>query len=236
MEWKMKKIKVILSQTVAMQALMDAVIAGYTVYTSGIIDVPKAKSLFSKFDENYRPFVDRNERARRIRRGLGNTKMVLFYDDDLDKVRWWLLATPTASGANAVHRSEKMKDVFSSDQRIIIEGHELVRVPKKESASCKLTWRMIEEEYKSKREDIIATVRGKSHYQMHVLLLKLFTHPGFAGIRSQIGHLIALYRREVKRASLTDAPSPPTKLLYVRRIPHKGISLTEFVSGHKAGK
>jgi hypothetical protein len=165
---------------------------------------------------------------------LGNVRVVLWHKED--EVLWWLLATPPETGRHLVHTAEKLRDAMSSSQRITIDGFELVRLPKTGTAKSKLTWRMSESKYQGWRDSIIQTVRGRSHNSMSNMLFQLWSSPGFNGVRNQVGKLASLYREEVKRTSLKDAPRPPSRLFYLRRIPHTGISVKQLLAQHKIRK
>jgi hypothetical protein len=81
--------------------------------------------------------------------------------------------------------------------------------------------------------DIKAAVRSRSHHRMDHVLYQLWSCPGLNGIRVQIGQLTVSYRAEVKRSSIKDAPTPPKKLFYLRRIPHRGITVKQLLTQQK---
>ncbi len=216
------------ARNVLMQAILDAVVHGYTHHVSGGTPLPKLKHTIDVFALNYMAFADRHERARRKRHGLGNTRALLLARGD--RVEWWLLATSPDAGKHPVHETDNLSDAHQPGQRIVIDGYEIVRVPKPGSSTSKLTWRMTDRKCQGLRDYIIETVRSRSHSQMHKMLYQLYSTPGFAGIRSQVGKLVALYRAEVKRSGIKDAPRPPRHLHYLRRIPHAGVSAKELTN------
>lgn len=247
----LKVVIVILSRTICMQRLMDAVSNGYTHYCAGTVSISRCTNLVKKLSLNYHVFVDRNERARRKRAGLGNAKLILLFRDGY--VHWWLMVTSLGEGAHAAHSIEKLRDATRIDGRIEFEGFELVRLPKKSprkpasptntgkqsvkrkvTSSTTLTWRMNKHKYQAWRDSIIEGVRSTSTGALDLLIYKLWSSPGFSGIRSQIGNIAALYKNEVKRASRKDAPALPKRLGYVRRLNTKGITLEELVAQNKA--
>jgi len=216
-------------KAIAMQSLADAVGNGYTRYVTGSTPIEKVEKTLAIFGLNYGAFADRNERARRKRKGLGNVMAVFFWRKD-DRIMWWLLSTPSEMGSHPIHSSERLKNALLPQERIEIDGFELVRVPKPGTSESKLTWRMEEQKYQDFRDYVIDTVRSRSHNRMDNMLYQLWSMPGFSGIRRQIGKLAALYRGEVKRAGVKDAPKPPRRLRYLRRIPHEGLTAREILN------
>lgn len=230
------------ARPVAMQKIADLMGHGHNYYCCGTINVERLQHLLAKFDLNFQVFDDRNVRARRKREKLGNVQLVLWYSNGM--VHWWLLATPPEAGEHRIHHVEKLHNALDRLGRIQIDGFELVLLPKKDnpkfkatnkqkedsSKSTRLTWRMSETKYLDWRISIIDTVRSRSTSNMHHLLYRLWSAPGFGGIRSQIGKLAALYSAEVKRASIKDAPMPPKCLGYVRRLKHQGITMLQLIS------
>lgn len=230
------------ARTVAMQRIMDAICHGHIYWCSGTITIQRCAKLVSKFDINYQVLADRNAKARRKRAGLGNANLVLWLNDDV--IRWWLLVTPPESGDHAAHSTEKLRNALDRAGRIEIDGFELVSLPKpsgqpkngKSQATERLTWRMSQRKYEDWRIAIIDAVRGASPHALHNLVYRLWSSPGFGGVRSQIGKLAALYNAEVKRVSRKDAPALPKRLSYVRRLDHCGVSLLQLVAQQKASQ
>lgn len=218
------------SKCIAMQRISDAVAQGYSWWTSGEIQISSAKKFVKKFEINFQVFADRNLRARRKKHGLGNAKLVLWRHGA--QIVWVLLVTAPDSGSHAAHSLERLKDVFKPGERIEIDGFELVRMPKggDGAGGTRLTWRMTQQKYDGWRESIIEKVRKGASGDLKELLFKMWSNPGFHGIRSQIGQLVALYRAECKRASLKDAPQPPKRLPYLRRVKNHGDRLSYLLS------
>jgi hypothetical protein len=210
-----------------MQRVCDQVVHGYSHYCSGTVSIERCQNLVKKFDLNYQVLADRNLRARRKRNNLGNAGILLYYNENI--IQWWLTVTEPGTGSHSAHAIEKLHDTRSKDGRIEIDGYELVRLPKKNSEGTKFTWRMSSTKYQNWREYIIDTVRSGSVAAMHRMLYQLWSAPGFAGVRSQIGHLVALYKAEVRRAGRKDAPDPPRRLPYLRRLKTQGISLGQLM-------
>ena len=226
----MQQIKIFTKKNVLLQAIQDAVGHGCSQHTSGTIPISRLEPAIAVFDLNYRAFADKNERARRVRVGLGNIRAFFFHCKGDDFVSWWLLAKPPEDGKHPIHQTEKLQDAFDRDHRIVVSGLELVWRPKKGTSESKLTWQMTKDQYQAIAQEIQDAVRSRSFWKMEQVLVKARSIPqGFNGARIQYGHLTALYRREVKRASIKGAPEPPTKLPYVRRIRHDGITVKQLL-------
>ncbi len=237
-----------------MQRLCDGVIQGYTHWVAGSVDIGRCQKLVKKFDLTYQVLADRNLRVNRKRAEIGNARLYLWHTNGT--IRWWLLVTAPEKGEHAAHSIEKLKNALEKSGRIEIDGFELVRFPKKKggttkqkssetgakqnnstvkpkqknaSSETKWTWRMNESKYQNWRDSIIDTVRKGSSNNMHQMLYQLWSSPGFAGIRSQVGKLAALYRAEVQRSSRKDAPMPPKRLPYVRRLRDDGVSVAQLL-------
>lgn len=222
------------ARPVVMQRLMDLVSHGFTCWVSGSVPALRCKKLVAKFDLNYHTHADRNERARRKRAGLGNAQLVLWFHQDV--IRWWLFATPPNIGEHAAHSQEKLRNALEPGGRIEIDGFELVHLHRKGQEKPSLTWRMTEHKYQGWRQSVIDTVRSRSHHSMHHMLYSLWSSPGFAGVRSQIGKIAALYRAEVKRSENKNAPMPPKRLAYVRRLKQDGLTLSQLLNTSVATK
>lgn len=227
----MSKVVIFTKKSVLLQAIQDAVGNGYTQHISGSTLISRLEPALAVFDLNYRAFADKNERARRKRLGLANIRAFFYHREGEAEVSWWLLAMPPEAGKHTIHSAEKLQDAFDRDHRIVTFGLELIRRPKKGTSESKLTWQMTDEQYQSMAGEIQDAVRSRSFFRMEQALVKARSLPvGFNGARVQYGHLIALYRWEVKRASVKGAPEPPAKLSYTRRILHDGITAKQLLA------
>ena len=200
---------------VAMQRISDAVTRGYPLYCSGSVNLERLQRLMDKFRTNYMVDANKNARAYRSRKGLGNAKLILWKNPD-DIVMWWLLITE--KGDHAARALETLKD--ARKDRVQCGDFELVLLTKKDSPKPRTTWRYTTTKYNEHREAIMVSVRSRSPASMsRAISLAFFGQGcGFYGARSQIGKLASLYRAEVARASLKTAPPLPEKLRYVRRL------------------
>lgn len=226
----MKKPIIYTKKAVVLQALQDAVCHGQSHYIAGSTPIEKIEQTVAIFDVEHHAFSDKNERARLRRKKFGQVKAVLWHPKDSDRVFWWLMATPPQQGKNHIHVSENLKDAYHPKQRLTVEDFELVRLPKKGSSVAKLTWRLTDEAYTVMGNRITDAVRSSSFHKMHRILLTLWNYPGMGGIRVQVGHLVARYKHEIKRANLKGAPTPPKKLYYLRRIAHDGLTPRQLLN------
>jgi hypothetical protein len=217
---------------VALQSISDKVILGNTLYVAGSTTLDKLENAIDVFAMDYQALGDKNERAKRSRRGFGNAHLVLWYRNGI--VYWWLFAKPETEGRHPIHAMENLRDALDKDQRIIVDDLELVRAPKIGTADSKWTWRMTDQKYQEWNKHIEQVVRSRSYPQMNNVFYLLWRYPGFSGVRKQIGYLVAAYKIEVKRASLKDPPKPPKKLYYLNRIKHTGISVKQLLAQTKA--
>ncbi len=200
---------------VAMQRISDAATRGYPLYCNGSVSTEKLPRLIDKFCINYQVDADKNARAYRQRKGLGNAKLIIWKKSD-DTVLWWLHVTE--NGEHAARDLESLKD--SRKHRVRCEDFELVLLTKKGEAKPRMTWRFTTVKYTEHREAIISAVRSKNPVSMtRTIAIAFFAQGcGFYGARSQIGKLAALYRAEISRNSINNAPALPATLRYVRRL------------------
>jgi hypothetical protein len=196
---------------------------------SGIAQPEKVLPMLDKFARLYA--VDRNRlvRSRAKARGLANT-ILLLHDAKDGALSWILLASP---GAGAVHEREQLSNAALRAQRIRIDGYELVRLTRaeKKGGGETWTWRMTEENYQAWRDRIRACIReDKDPRQRDRLLDALYRSPGFRGVRSQVGKLVAFFRAELKRSGEGEADVDLKRTLpYLRRIPDSGTPVSIWV-------
>lgn len=88
---------------------------------------------------------------------------------------------------------------------------------------------MTAEKYQAWRERVIAAAR-KPWLQADADIIRgLYSVPGFAGIRSRVGHLVSLWRREWRRRWKASNKFPETpKLRYVQRLRSEGTPLSRL--------
>lgn len=69
-------------------------------------------------------------------------------------------------------------------------------------------------------------MRGHDNTVAKQLCLSLYHTPGFWGIRSQVGKLVALMKAEWRRSRSEAFVLPKLRLRYVQRLPTKGLPLS----------
>ena len=243
---------VLASKAALMQRLADYVRLGYRYWTSGEIPLDRANRLVDKFHRLYEVGRSRNQRCSAKRDGIANSVLLLYlphtataaqhasgqepYADtprpyaesrepQRESIRWFLLAT---EGDGLVHEQEKLRDAWSgsAQDRLQLTGYELVKLPRPGRAEPSWTWRMTKETYDAWRSRVIDTARRPGMDTTSLIEL-LYRSPGFAGIRSQVGKIAGLLRREWKRHRAEPFGGLP-RLGYAQRLPSRGTPLSRF--------
>lgn len=210
------------SRTILMQRMLDYVRSGYDRFTGGSIATEKLSRFVRKMDLTYQVCIDKHQRVRRKRAGLGNAVLLMYRSAETDEVMWWLLVT---GGTHPAHTGEKLQDVAAMK----VFGHQMTHETRKGKSKPAMTWRMTAETYQNWRDNIMACVRSRSVPQMVSVLAALYKLPGFSGIRTRIGRLAVLYRAEVRRHGLENvAPPTPKRLGYVRRVKTTGVTVSQL--------
>ena len=225
----------ILTPVVAMQRHADYVRRGYTDFVCGVIPIYKAARLEAKFRALYRVGEHRNVRARR--RACGEAAAVLivyalprdFGEDGLERttldetahIGWTLLLT---EGEHEARHRETLRCVTGEAKRLCIGPYQLVRRSRPGQSVPAWTWGISRVELAKLRERCIRSARGDGTEAPTRILSDLYRVPGFAGIRSQIGRTVALFRREWKRRrrASDQFPSLP-RLGYVQRLANETL-------------
>jgi hypothetical protein len=87
---------------------------------------------------------------------------------------------------------------------------------------------MTPECYETYRGRALRSARGDPREPSQQLFRDLYGQPGFAGIRSQVGLIVGLFRREFRRRHPRGEPLPTLpRLGYVQRIPTTGTLLSD---------
>ena len=224
-------------KTVFMQRIADYVRLGYRHYVLGEVPAGRAQALVDKLNRRYQVGQDRNQRARAKASGDGCAILLLYAPPTTSgkdagvpttrlhtpAIHWALLVTP---GAHPAHTLERLKDAWQRDQRLPLTGYELVQLSRKDSARASWTWRMTGDTYEAWRERVIDIARKRTCSE-HVLFADLYAAPGFSGIRSQVGRIVGLFRREWKRHRSEAFPKLP-HLFYAQRLPNRGTPLNRL--------
>jgi hypothetical protein len=146
----------------------------------------------------------------------------------LRTILWLLLVSDGEHPAAVV---EKLWDAHAPGERIRLDGYELVQLPRKDSAKPAWTWRMTADKYQAWRERVIEGARKPALRAERDITQRLYSVPGFAGIRSQVGFIVGLWRKEWKRRrAANDAfPQLPKQLRYAQRLRTIGVALSSLI-------
>jgi hypothetical protein len=236
----MRRDVLVLDSVVAMQRIADCVRRGYHWHTSGVVRPERAGALLGKFEALYAVNIHRNTRWRRRRRGVAAAVFYLYrqpvWRDDTrrsagdaagEALGWSLLLTDGESPARHLEALTLATEVRTS---IRIGPYELVRRSRPGQSRPAWTYRMTPEYYETYRGRALRSARGDPGEPSRTLLRDLYGQPGFAGIRSQVGLIVGLFRREFRRRHPRGvmAPSLP-RLGYVQRLATTGIWLSDLV-------
>lgn len=229
-----KEVRVLCSE-VALQRHIDYVRRGYAWYVTGMVPPEKVRRLQAKFVARYNVNEHRNVRARRRRTGEA-AAVLLFYvvpcgltspgapDGQQLTVGWSLLLTDGEHKARSEERH--LRDAREHRTRLRIGPYILTRRTRPGQSTPSWTWMMTREEFAAWRERVIRSARGDIGDRVTVVLSELYRVPGFAGIRSQVGHIVSLYRREWRRRRRRgDAFPCLPKLRYVQRLANDYVTV-----------
>lgn len=192
---------VLTKKTLYLQRIQEAVAAGYSHYVLGTVSLERAPALVAKFRERYHVHLDKSTRHRRKTSGLGNARLVLYLADALD-VDFTLLVSP---GEHAAYVLEKLSDSTRAPLRY--REYELVTLTLKGRHRPGLTWRLDTSTVFAWRERLRLATAHHDSKALYQSWFSLYRTPGFAGIRKQIGELVAFWRREWHKLR-GDAPCP----------------------------
>lgn len=231
---------VVLDTVVAMQRLADCVRRGYRWFVSGKVKVGRAGCLAEKFESLYGANRHRNARWRSRRQGEAAVVLLLYFLPEADGsaaqalpkgrdalVGWTLLVT---DGTNRARHLERLQLATDSDTPLRIGPYELVRRCRSGQSTPAWTYRMSAEMYEGLRSRVIRSARGDHREPLQRLLREIYRYPGFAGIRSQVGKIVGVFRREYRRkhGSLAGFPTLP-RLWYVQRLPNTGLLIDHLL-------
>lgn len=211
-----------------MQRLADVVRLGYHRWTSGEVLLERAPALVEKFAALYGVGASRGERLRLKRCGIGAARLLMYLPQRADGTRpaklvWVLLVTAGDHPAGAL---ETLRDARCAGERLRLRGYELLQLPRKDSSAPAWTWRMTADRYQKWRDGVLEAARKPWLHADRELLRRLYRVPGFAGIRSQVGHIVALWRKEWRRRRAKADPFPALpQLRYLQRLKNVGVSL-----------
>ena len=216
-----------------MQRLSDFVRLGSYRWTSGEcpLEGGRVHALVRKFCALYRVDATRGQRLRMMRSGIASAHLLMYARRTTNganprTILWFLLVS---DGEHPASISEKLRDAHAPGERIRMGGYELVQLPRKDSVKPAWTWRMTVERYQSWRDRVVESARKPALRAERDITKKLYSTPGFAGVRSQVGFIVGLWRREWKRrrAASEQFPQLP-KLYYCQRLKSVGVQLSQL--------
>ena len=220
----------------AMQRHADYARRGYVHAVTGTVAADKALSLARKFDSIYGTNAGRREKQRAKVSGMARAVLIMYrlprcgtFDAEVEKeadsriVGFTLLLT---EGDHPAHHLERPILITSEHARLRIGQWELVRRTRRGRELPAWTWAMRRSVYQEWRERLLRSARGDMTQTPQALLVDLYRTPGFAGARSQVGHLVVWYRRCWRRYRSKGDPFPRLpRLYYVQRLPNAGYIL-----------
>lgn len=217
----------------AMQRHADYVRRGFVYAVSGTVAADKALSLARKFDCIYGTNATRREKQRARASGMARAVLIMYRlppcliseAEDAQAINsptvgFTLLVT---EGDHPAHHRERPILITHEHTRLRIGQWELVRRTRAGRDTPAWTWAMQKSVYVQWRERLLRSARGDMTQSPEALLVELYGSPGFAATRSQVGHLIAWYRRCWRRYRGKGQPFPRLpRLYYVQRLPNTG--------------
>lgn len=182
---------------------------GYSRYSSGTIEPKKLETLLYKLEDRYRISATKQMRYRAKKRGEANTTIVLLQEDQ--NIYFWLMVS---EGFGAVAECEKLCELKDKKNRLIITGHELVRIQKSDKVTW--TWRMTNDNYAEFEQRIKNACRHKNSDHIEQCFYSLQRMPVFSEMRKQCFALFKLLQAEYKRSHKEDYPKKLIKNFYGR--------------------
>lgn len=103
------------NKTAAMMLLLEHAVRGYRFWTRGTVHNGRALQLAEKFDQLYGTGATPPQRSRRKAEGIANAHLVMYPDNDAERILWWLQVTP---GRGPVHDRERLFDGLRRHERL----------------------------------------------------------------------------------------------------------------------
>lgn len=237
------------SREAFLQRVADYVRLGYAHCATGLVPAARAAALHRKFARLYGVEQTRHQRAWCKSKGQACSVLMMWLPaagalrpsaaaegppadgplpsaDQLPSasMHWVLLVT---AGEGLAHELERLRDVREPAGRLVIDDWELVTLPRPGSPRPAWTWRVTRMAYEGWRARVIDVARRRPE-ATEALMRQLYDQPGFAGVRRQVGAVVALLRAELRRAGRLDCYRP-RRLLYVQRLRSRGVTLQSLL-------
>ena len=222
-------------KTACMQRIQALAVRGYGRYISGTIGHKKALKLVQKFQEKYHTDLNENQRVYRKKKGLANTKLIMYPKANSNEFLWWLLVT---EGKGEVEKLEALKGVTEARTRLQwFDDYEMVKILRDGRAKPNITWRMTKQWYNSWHTRIRHAVRSNSEMNLKQTTWSLHRVPGFSELRLQVKQLRALTIREWQRVKANDGTLPvmPRSVTYVTNADTSTVPLSQIVRRMELG-
>ena len=222
-------------KTACMQRIQKLVVKGYIRYTSGVVTHIKALKLVAKFEENYATHLNENQRLYRKKKGLANTKLIMYPKPNSQAFLWWLLVT---DGKGKVETSEQLKGVTESSTRLEwFDDYEMVMLLREGREKPIITWRMTKQCFSAWNTRIRHAVRSKSDENIKQTTWSLHRVPGFSELRIQVKQLRQLIFSEWKRTrpNTEELPIMPKSVTYVTNADTSSVPLSQIVRRMQMG-
>lgn len=224
---------VFVSRPAFMQRVADLVRTGHDSYISGVAKLVKIPELFDKFDRQYDVSLDKLQAHRRRADGFASARLLFLNRMHSEKNKeheiFWILLKTAGQVSPAADPKEKWRN--AKEERIELDGMELIRLSKQGRANPVYTWRLKRDRIEFFRNIIVSAIRIKRDDTLSQVILYLYSLPGFSGNREQIKKFSDLIRNEWKRTRKTGEKMPeiPKHLGYIRRIKDKTSRVSELI-------
>lgn len=220
------------SRTAWMQRCSDLARNGHVWYIRGTCPPVKAGFLWDKFDRLYDIGYDKLQASRARKTGLASSRFLLLARKDFGlgaaDLEWILMRTDGKLNPAAQDAREKWQDL--RENRIQVDGFEMVRLTRPGAAKPSWTWRYSRKLHDDLRNILIHSIRSKHDGELKIAIDRIWRAPGFSGIRDQGKKFMQLIQGEWKRTRTADTmPELPERFGYVRRIADKGVRLSALL-------
>lgn len=204
------------SRTRFLQRVQEAVSDGYPHYTEGNVPPTKMPGLCRKFAELYGVDLDKNARYRRQAAGRGNARLVMHFDGT--RVQFVLLVS---KGDHPAHQLEKLRSAVAAP--IALFEYELVRQTVAGRQKPSWTWRFTKDAREGWGQRLRLATTHANYNELVQAWYSLYRVPGFNGVRSDVGRLVAQWRATWRLTHGTKACPVSYRPRDLERLIRKGI-------------